>query len=102
MRDLGMETYYTKKSFIEFSKRCLDHTPDGYYVDLHEIYSLWLWWCKREGITTPTCKNEFVDDLTCLSQPFHELAGVVHGGSGRAIMNVKVTEWAQQEFKKGE
>jgi len=82
-----------------FAERCLRATPDG-AVPLAYLYSMWRWWCDREGINI-TAKTTFVRNLLAtMPDAVHVREGEIEAQE-QIMAGVEVVDWATKEFTKG-
>jgi len=85
---------------VAFSERVLEDDPTG-FVDAGQLYLMWRWWCKRDGLSC-TRKNTFVSELVATRPTSRIIWAGERGNTDQAVAGVAVTQWALEEFLKGE
>jgi len=85
---------------VEFADNCLESVENN-GVPTDYLYNIWKWWCKREGRNTGL-KSTFIRNLLSTMTNTLQIREGEVGNSDRVIMGVRVTEWGEKEFLKGE
>ena len=85
---------------VEFADNCLSNDENN-GVPTDYLYDLWKWWCKREG-RNAGFKSTFIRNLLSTMTNALQIREGEVGNASRVIMGIKVTEWGQREYDKGE
>jgi putative DNA primase/helicase len=85
---------------VEFADNCLGSVENN-GVPADYLYDLWKWWCKREG-RNAGFKSTFIRNLLSNMTNALQIREGEVGNMDRVIMGVKVTDWAEKEYMKGE
>ena len=85
---------------VEFADNCLGSIENN-GVPADYLYDLWKWWCKREG-RNAGFKSTFIRNLLSNMTNALQIREGKMGNMDRVIMGVKVTDWAEKEYLKGE
>lgn len=86
---------------VPFVELCIEPDKLGPGVLTDYLYDLWKWWCKREGRNTGF-KSTFIRNLLSTMTNTLQIREGEVGNMSRVIMGVRVTEWGQREYLKGE
>ena len=98
---LTMNTFRELVSpIVEFTDNCLTGDENS-GVPTDYLYDLWKWWCKREG-RNAGFKSTFIRNLLSTMTNTLQIREGEVGNMDRVIMGVRVTEWGQKEYLKGE
>jgi len=97
---LVMRTFRELVSPIStFADRCLRPNSEG-AVPLAYLYSMWRWWCEREGLRY-TAKSTFVRNLlAAMPDAIHVREGEIDNQE-QVLAGIEVVDWAAKEMMKG-
>jgi len=84
----------------QFAQHCTELDKAGPGVATDYLYDLWKWWCSREGLK-PGYKSTLIRNLLSSVPDAMQIMDGEVDNPNRMLMGIKVTDWAEAEFKKG-